>query len=71
LVYRLGGVDSFKVAYQYKSSTYIINFSQSGAGKRNIVLDGNHLPDMLIGLQDDGTEHHVEIEWAEVEMTTA
>jgi len=61
---------SFKITYRYKTAVYNIAFTQSNNGKRAIVLDGEPLPDHLIILQDDGAEHHIEVEWAAVEMTT-
>ena len=61
---------SFKITYRYKTAVYNIAFTQSNNGKRAIVLDGEPLPDHLIILQDDGAEHHIEVEWTVVEMTT-
>jgi cyclic beta-1,2-glucan synthetase len=54
----------FKVDYRFGRSHYIVNVENTegvNRGVRQVFLDGILLPDLRIGLVDDGLEHSVRI----------
>jgi cyclic beta-1,2-glucan synthetase len=58
------GWPSYEITYRHRSATYHVvveNASGSGRGVRSVSVDGRVLPDGVIELVDDGTQHEVHI----------
>jgi cellobiose phosphorylase len=54
--------ESFKVHYRYKKTVYHISVIQKqNAGEITVSMDGINLPDKTIALEDNGSEHDVQI----------
>jgi cyclic beta-1,2-glucan synthetase len=54
----------FKVGYRFGATHYLVNVENPegvNRGIRQVILDGNPLPDKLIPLADDGKQHEVHV----------
>jgi cyclic beta-1,2-glucan synthetase len=54
----------YRLTYQYGQTTYVIQVKNPDGinqGVKEIVLDGQRLPENKIPLQDDGRRHHVQV----------